>query len=129
MHPMSTGSRRVRIALVVVGVFALAVLGLRLALPTSVLVQAGGVGQSCLACRQTAWGDTFTFRASTVTRNYRFTRPATAQLAFDSGTVRFGGIELAPGCHVLAAQEEQLLAFDAARGVRVDVPAPAEDCE
>ena len=128
MPEMPIGSRHVRIALVIVGVVALAALGVRFALPASVVVREGGVGQSCLACRQTGWGDTFSLRASTVTRSYRFTRPATAQLTFDGGTVLFGGTDLAPGCHVLTAREDAVLAFDAARAVRVDVPAPAGDC-
>ena len=129
MPERTIGSRRVRIALIIVGVVALAVLGVRFALPSSVVVRAGGVGQSCLACRQTGWGDTFSLRASTVTRSYRFTRPATAQLVFDGGTVRFGGTDLAPGCHALTAREDTVLAFEAAHGVRVDVPAPAGACQ
>ncbi len=129
MSMLSTDSQRVRIAVVVVGVFVLAALGLRLAWPEPVLAQAGGVGQSCLMCRQTGWGDTFTLRASSVTRSYRFTRRATAQLEFDSGTVHFGGTEVTPGCHVLSARAEQRLEFEAASGVRVDVPAPAGGCQ
>jgi hypothetical protein len=117
--------KRVAIGLLVIAALALA---LRLALPQPVLVQVGGTGQSCLMCRQTAWGDTFTLRASGVTRSYRFTRDMTARLEFAGGAVRFAGDQLTPGCHVLDAQEGHLLRFERAGEVRLDTPAPAAGC-
>jgi len=93
------------------------------------LVRAGEGPQVCLVCVENALPTSFRLTAERISRTYRLTRDTTILVRFDGGEVTFGGVALAPGCHVLWGQERARLTLADARGVTVLWPTTATGCD
>jgi hypothetical protein len=85
-------------------------------------------GRTCIGCISIHWNGTSRVRASRLSVDYAFRRDVSYRIDFADGSVLLDGRRLAPGCHEGRAQEGDTLELDAARDVRIRVPAPPEGC-
>ena len=84
--------------------------------------------RTCIGCMTVFWNGVARVRAERLSGTYVFTEEASYLVSFDDGGVTMAGRRLTSGCHEGVASEGTRLAFDAARGVRLRVPAPVEGC-
>lgn len=84
--------------------------------------------RTCIGCVTTFWNGTATIRANRMSADYVFAEEASYLVSFEEGTVTLAGARLPPGCHEGRADEGVRIAFENARHLRLQVPAPAEGC-
>jgi len=84
--------------------------------------------RTCIGCVTTFWNGTATIRATRMSAEYVFAEEASYLVSFEDGTVTLAGAPVAPGCHEGRADEGARLAFEDARRLRLQVPAPEEGC-